>query len=216
MVVLGRRTGARVRTTCLAADRAQLRRVIRNMLIDWQLEMLVGGGSGMNDNNLEYISLDSLHPENHVHVSNRIPKRSAPIGRFHAKPDGSIPIYLLVACTHSLDRLVLNLCYIPQTHEMASTKPVTMLVARSRPAVRLSQSSLISRPFASPAIASLSSSAFRAATPAGPPPQGFRLPRKERWDEGKETSLDKAGKYFLLAEMFRGMYVVLEQFFRPP
>ena len=65
-------------------------------------------------------------------------------------------------------------------------------------------------------IALFSTSAFRSATPAGPPPQGFRLPRKERWDEGKETSLDKAGKYFLLTEMLRGMYVVLEQFFRPP
>ena len=61
-----------------------------------------------------------------------------------------------------------------------------------------------------------STSSFRFATPAGPPPQGFRLPRKERWDESKETSLDKAGKYFLLTEMMRGMYVVLEQFFRPP
>ena len=28
--------------------------------------------------------------------------------------------------------------------------------------------------------------------------------------------MDKAGKYFLLGEMARGMYVVLEQFFRPP
>ncbi|MCJ1224146.1 hypothetical protein MMC12_000790 [Toensbergia leucococca] len=64
--------------------------------------------------------------------------------------------------------------------------------------------------------AAFSSSAFRLATPAGPPPQGFRLPRKERWDEGKENSLDKAGKYFLMTEMLRGMYVVLEQFFRPP
>ena len=61
------------------------------------------------------------------------------------------------------------------------------------------------------------STAFRlSATPAGPPPSGFRLPRKERWDESKESSLDKAGNYFLLTEMLRGMYVVLEQFFRPP
>jgi len=27
---------------------------------------------------------------------------------------------------------------------------------------------------------------------------------------------DQAGNYFLLTEMMRGMYVVLEQFFRPP
>ena len=64
--------------------------------------------------------------------------------------------------------------------------------------------------------ATFSASAFRSATPAGPPPAGFRLPRKERWDESKESALDKAGKYFLLTEMLRGMYVVLEQFFRPP
>jgi hypothetical protein len=42
------------------------------------------------------------------------------------------------------------------------------------------------------------------------------LPKPERWDESKESALDKAGKYFLLTEMARGMYVVLEQFFRPP
>lgn len=56
----------------------------------------------------------------------------------------------------------------------------------------------------------------RPATPSGPPPSSFRLPRPKRWDEGSETSLDKAGNYFLLTEMLRGMYVVLEQFFRPP
>lgn len=28
--------------------------------------------------------------------------------------------------------------------------------------------------------------------------------------------MDKVGKYFLLAEMARGMYLLLEQFFRPP
>ena len=28
--------------------------------------------------------------------------------------------------------------------------------------------------------------------------------------------MDKASNYFLLTEMLRGMYVVLEQFFRPP
>ena len=28
--------------------------------------------------------------------------------------------------------------------------------------------------------------------------------------------MDKASNYFLLTEMLRGMYVVMEQFFRPP
>ncbi len=49
----------------------------------------------------------------------------------------------------------------------------------------------------------------------GPPPKGFRLPKPKRFDEG-EGVMDKASNYFLMTEMFRGMYVVLEQFFRPP
>jgi NADH dehydrogenase (ubiquinone) Fe-S protein 8 len=40
--------------------------------------------------------------------------------------------------------------------------------------------------------------------------------RPARWDEEEESTLDKASKYFLMTEIFRGMYVVLEQFFRPP
>jgi len=40
--------------------------------------------------------------------------------------------------------------------------------------------------------------------------------RPKRWDEEEESTMDKASKYFLMAEIFRGMYVVLEQFFRPP
>ncbi|KAL8829919.1 MAG: hypothetical protein Q9191_001739 [Dirinaria sp. TL-2023a] len=66
------------------------------------------------------------------------------------------------------------------------------------------------------ATALFSSSAPLAATPAGQPPSGFRLPRAGRWSDSRESAIDKAGKYFLLAEMMRGMYVVLEQFFRPP
>lgn len=54
------------------------------------------------------------------------------------------------------------------------------------------------------------------ATPAGPPPEGFRQKPYPRWNEEKEGTFDKLGKYFLLTEMFRGMYVLLEQFFRPP
>ncbi|KAJ5525078.1 hypothetical protein N7494_011728 [Penicillium frequentans] len=51
---------------------------------------------------------------------------------------------------------------------------------------------------------------------SGPPQPGFRLPPPKRWDQGSESAIDKATKYFLLAEMVRGMYVVLEQYFRPP
>ena len=41
------------------------------------------------------------------------------------------------------------------------------------------------------------------------------MPKPKRFYEG-ENAADKASNYFLLTEMFRGMYVVLEQFFRPP
>jgi NADH dehydrogenase (ubiquinone) Fe-S protein 8 len=54
------------------------------------------------------------------------------------------------------------------------------------------------------------------ATPAGPPPKNFRLKPPASWDQEKESTFDKVGKYFLMTEMLRGMYVLLEQFFRPP
>ncbi|OJJ47524.1 hypothetical protein ASPZODRAFT_94051 [Penicilliopsis zonata CBS 506.65] len=94
---------------------------------------------------------------------------------------------------------------------MVSSTSVARLVAyrRASPAV-LS----CFRPVGS--TANFSSSVVRAATPVGPPQPGFRLPPPKRWDQGAESSLDKATKYFLMAELFRGMYVVLEQFFRPP
>jgi NADH dehydrogenase (ubiquinone) Fe-S protein 8 len=37
-----------------------------------------------------------------------------------------------------------------------------------------------------------------------------------RWNQPKDSLMDYAGKYFLLGEMARGMYVLLEQYFRPP
>lgn len=54
------------------------------------------------------------------------------------------------------------------------------------------------------------------ATPLGPPPKGFRQQPLKKWDEDQEGTFNKLGKYFLLTEMARGMYVLLEQFFRPP
>jgi len=54
------------------------------------------------------------------------------------------------------------------------------------------------------------------ATPAGPPPKGFRITRPKEWHEEAEGTMTKVSNYFLLTEMFRGMYVLLEQFFRPP
>lgn len=69
---------------------------------------------------------------------------------------------------------------------------------------------------ASRIIAASVSSARGYATPAGPPPKGFRQKPYARWDEEKEGTFDRLGKFFLLTEMFRGMYVLMEQFFRPP
>lgn len=54
------------------------------------------------------------------------------------------------------------------------------------------------------------------ATPSGPPPKGFRLQPPTEWDQEKEGTFNRIGKYFLLTEMARGMYVLMEQFFRPP
>ena len=99
---------------------------------------------------------------------------------------------------------------------MASTRSLTML-ARARPAATLFRpSTFAAGRLPSPATVALFSTTFpRAALPAGPPPPGFRLPPPKKWDEG-ESALDRAGKYFLLLEMFRGMYLLLEQFVRPP
>ncbi|KAF3915704.1 hypothetical protein AA313_de0210226 [Arthrobotrys entomopaga] len=43
----------------------------------------------------------------------------------------------------------------------------------------------------------------------------FRLPQQS-WAGEKEAVLDKAARYFLMLETLRGMYVVMEQFFRAP
>lgn len=53
------------------------------------------------------------------------------------------------------------------------------------------------------------------STPSRGLPQGFRVGHRPAWDQG-ESALDKAGRYFLLMEMMRGMYCCLEQFFRAP
>ncbi|KAI9773331.1 MAG: hypothetical protein M1840_007546 [Geoglossum simile] len=104
---------------------------------------------------------------------------------------------------------------------MTSLQPPLAIFATRSPASRIILSQCLasrSRPTSLlPAPTSrFSTSTRRAATPHGPPLVGFRLPRPERWNESKESTLDKAGKFFLMTELFRGMYVVLEQFFRPP
>lgn len=42
------------------------------------------------------------------------------------------------------------------------------------------------------------------------------MAKPTRWYDDPEKAIDKAGNYFLLTEMVRGMWVVLEQFFRAP
>ncbi|TQS33349.1 hypothetical protein Golomagni_06311 [Golovinomyces magnicellulatus] len=54
------------------------------------------------------------------------------------------------------------------------------------------------------------------ATPRGPPPKDFRTSTRTEWQFDRESTLDRLGRYFLMTEMARGMYVLLEQFFRPP
>lgn len=90
----------------------------------------------------------------------------------------------------------------------------------TRPLIRASALAAASRSTSSTAqqtvMMAVWSSRRGYATPAGPPPKGFRLQKQPEWNEEKEPTFDKIGKYFLLAEMARGMYVLLEQFFRPP
>ncbi|KAI1004072.1 NADH-ubiquinone oxidoreductase subunit [Podosphaera aphanis] len=97
---------------------------------------------------------------------------------------------------------------------MGPTQPLTVL-ARHRSLGGLAHA--VRRPTAHiQHLAAFSTGAIRSNVAPSPPPAGFRLPKPERWDQSKESVLDQAGKYFLLTEMVRGMYVVLEQFFRPP
>ena len=91
-----------------------------------------------------------------------------------------------------------------------NAKSAVSMAARQMPLVRLP----------STAIRTIPSQVLIArrgyATPAGPPPKNFRLRPPTEWDQEKESTFDKVGKYFLLTEMMRGMYVLMEQFFRPP
>ncbi|KAG7145633.1 NADH-ubiquinone oxidoreductase 23 kDa subunit like protein [Verticillium longisporum] len=93
-----------------------------------------------------------------------------------------------------------------------AARPLTMFAATSTRALARSAA-------ANPALANrlLAAATVRGyATPSGPPPKNFRQAPYLRWNEEKESTLDRMGRYFLLTEMFRGMYVLMEQFFRPP
>jgi len=105
---------------------------------------------------------------------------------------------------------------------MASMRPLNLLArSSSRPATTTTLASILLRHHNNqqrPLLfaASFSTSLRRAALPMGPPPVGYRMPKPARWNTDGETALDKAGTYFLMTEMLRGMWVVLEQFFRVP
>lgn len=97
---------------------------------------------------------------------------------------------------------------------MSSPRAITAL-ARARPT---SATAFLARSAFRPATtaAAFSTTSRNSASGVGPPPANFRPARPLRFDEKKDSVFDHAGNYFLLTEMFRGMYVVLEQFFRPP
>ncbi|KAK4614172.1 NADH-ubiquinone oxidoreductase [Fulvia fulva] len=96
---------------------------------------------------------------------------------------------------------------------MSSPRALTAL-ARSRPTYSL----LIAATGRTSSFSLAFSTVARRQKPAveGPPPANFRITPPPRYNEQKESVWDQAGKYFLLTEMARGMYVLLEQFFRPP
>ena len=100
---------------------------------------------------------------------------------------------------------------------MSAPRTITAL-ARARPT---SATAFLARSAFRPATTTAAAAAFSttsrtSASGVGAPPANFRPARPLRFDEKKDSLFDHAGNYFLLTEMFRGMYVVLEQFFRPP
>lgn len=81
----------------------------------------------------------------------------------------------------------------------------------------LPEASLLGRRFFSSSfLRAKPSLAAVAGSVASSRPSDFRLPKPKTWEESSESALDKAMKFFLLSEMFRGMYIVLEMYFRAP
>jgi NADH dehydrogenase (ubiquinone) Fe-S protein 8 len=100
-----------------------------------------------------------------------------------------------------------------QFDSMASQRPLASM-ARMSHASRLV--AVHPRVWAAVHSARFSTGSRLHATPRGPPPPGFRLPTPTKWDQKGKSAMDHAGDYFLLTDLLRGMWVVLEQFFRPP
>ncbi|KAK9449264.1 uncharacterized protein V1518DRAFT_415530 [Limtongia smithiae] len=98
---------------------------------------------------------------------------------------------------------------------------ISTVILGARPALLRAARVTAVRAAANNSPSPLFSRAFSASpiSPAKPSPQpypaGFRVSPIEAWNEG-ESALDRAGRFYLMAELFRGMYVVLEQYFRAP
>lgn len=152
-----------------------------------------------------------------LHFSTWKPPESSPTSQSDA-----CGIFDKLDIIHSPFHLALSPCrHCLSILSHASKKMASTLRPASRLATRPLSSTLAIRQ-AQPqpshllrATSQFHTSAHRNATPMGAPPKGFRLPKPKRFDEG-EKFLDQASNYFLMTEMLRGMYVVLEQFFRPP
>jgi len=97
---------------------------------------------------------------------------------------------------------------------MLPTAATTGLMASARPLVRAAAGIRSITP--AQQVLLLSAARRGYATPSGAPPKNFRLQPPKTWDQETESTMSKVGKYFLMTEMLRGMYVLLEQFFRPP
>lgn len=138
-------------------------------------------------------------------ITRRCYKHTLPLAP--ADPPPSTSILTLTPQTPSLASPPIQ----PATHPafMASLRTLGAFALRpqSLPAVRL----LLTAP-----AATFSSTAItRHATHTVSSRRTPRIGRATTWENG-ESSLDKAGKFFLMTEMLRGMYVVMEQFFRAP
>jgi hypothetical protein len=107
------------------------------------------------------------------------------------------PVAAVVAC-----RIMTPASRSTAIRTLATTASARRVAARSRSGAASTQRGLCT-------------TAARRALPAGRPPHGFRPEAPPTWDSG-ESAFAKASSYFLLTEMFRGMYVVMENFFRQP
>lgn len=104
----------------------------------------------------------------------------------------------------------------PPHRTMASLRPLRLVSIRPAHSILLRPTAAATTPRLLAPAASFSTTPHLAhVTAPRPSASAFRIGRPKTWEDGDST-LDLAGKHFLMLEMLRGMYVVLEQFFRPP